>query len=808
MAGHNFKLALRHMWKHKSHVFINTLGLAIGIAFFIMIGLFVIHELSYDKFNEKKDRICRLILDGKIGEQEILGSFTPAPMAAALKEEIPEIIEACRMDNWGETVIRYEDKTYIEDHFVLADSTFFNIFSIPLIKGNPQQALNAPHKVVLTESSAAKYFGNEDPIGKMLLIGTDTTQYSVTGICKDLPDNSHFEFNMLGSFLTHWRASEEIWLSNSFATYVLLTEGASPKDVEEKIKPILLKNIGPELQQIMGISIEDFQASGDRYGISLQPLTDIHLNPAIETQFKQPNDKKYIYIFALVAIAILIIAVINYMNLATAQSAGRAHEVGLKKVMGSGKYELIWQFLVESVIFSLLSLVIALLLIELLLPYFNNLVQLKLDLAYFDKWYIIPLLLALSLAVGIASGTYPAFFLSSFRPSAVLSGKLRSGLKSGILRSILVVFQLTISITLIVATIVIFRQVHYMLNKDLGFNKEQVMVIEQVHALQDKIPVFKKEIENIPGVVACSHSTAVPGHMNNVNGYMIEGRGEDNVVIMTTTWTDYDHLKTYGIELVEGRFLSEEFTSDSTACVINETAVKNFQLEDPLNTRFILPTPFGSHRIIQNVVGVVKDFHFTSLREGINPFVFLNAGNQQNWGYFSIKIRPENVSKTTAQVEKVWKDFTNDYPIQYFFMDEDFNRQYQEDQRTGRLSLVFGILAIFIASLGLYGLTSFTVEQRTKEIGIRKIQGANISRIVYLMLKESTIMIVISTVIAWVLAFLYLTKWLENYSYRIKLSPADFIISLIIVLVISWLTISYWTIKAARTNPADALRYE
>ncbi len=245
MAGHNFKLALRHMWKHKSHVFINTLGLAIGIAFFIMIGLFVIHELSYDKFNEKKDRIYRLILDGKIGEQEILGSFTPAPMAAALKEEIPEIIEACRMDNWGETVIRYEDKTYIEDHFVLADSTFFNIFSIPLIKGNPQQALNAPHKVVLTESAAAKYFGNEDPIGKMLLIGTDTTQYSVTGICKDLPDNSHFEFNMLGSFLTHWRASEEIWLSNSFATYILLTEGASPKDVEEKIKPILLKTYRP-----------------------------------------------------------------------------------------------------------------------------------------------------------------------------------------------------------------------------------------------------------------------------------------------------------------------------------------------------------------------------------------------------------------------------------------------------------------------------------------------------------------------------------------------------------------------------------
>jgi putative ABC transport system permease protein len=808
MAGHKFKLALRHMWKHKMHVFINTLGLAIGIAFFIMISLFVIHELSYDKFNEKSDRIYRLILDAKIGEQEVLGSFTPAPMAAAFKEEIPDIVEACRMDYWRETVIRYEDKTFIEDRFALADSTFFNIFSVPLIKGNPQQALNAPHKLVITESTAKKYFGSEDPIGKMILVGTDTTHYSITGICKDVPENSHFEFNMLGSFLTHWVARNEIWLSNNIATYVLLTEGASAKNVEEKIKPVLLKHIGPELQQYMGVSPEDFTKSGGRYGILLQPLSDIHLNPAVETQFKQPFDRKYVYIFAIIAIAILIIAVINYMNLSTAQSAGRAHEVGLKKVVGSGKYELVWQFLIESLIFSLISLLIALLLIELLLPYFNNLVQLNLNLGYFAKWYVIPLLLVLSLVVGILSGVYPAFFLSSFKPVAVLSGKLASGVKSGILRSILVVFQLTISIMLIVSTIVIFRQVHYMLNKDLGFNKDQVMVIEQVHALQDKINVFKKEIENIPGVIACSHSTAVPGYINNVNGYLIEGRPAENSVILTTAWTDYDQLKTYGLEMVKGRFLSEEFATDSNACVINETAVKNFQLEDPLSTRFLLPSPGGSPMSVQNVIGVVKDFHFTSLRDLIQPYIFLNAGRQQSWGYFSIKMRPENVTETVKKVEKTWKNFTNDFPMQYFFMDENISRQYQEDRRTGSLSLIFGILAIFIASLGLYGLTSFTVEQRTKEIGIRKIQGADIGRIVYLMLKESTIMIAIATIIAWILSYLYLTSWLENYSYRIKLNPFDFIISLVIVLTISWLTISYWTIKATRINPAEALRYE
>ncbi|KPK85014.1 MAG: hypothetical protein AMS27_08460 [Bacteroides sp. SM23_62_1] len=807
MLRNYIKLALRHMWKQKSYVVLNTLGLAVGIASFILIGLFVIHELSYDQFHVNRERIYRLILDAKIGEQEVLGSFTPAPMAAAFIEEIPEIIDAVRMDNWGETVIRYEDRTYIEDHFVLADSSFFNIFTVPFIRGNPKTALNAPHTLVLTESAARKYFGDEDPMGKLLIIGTDTTHYSVTGICQNLPENSHFDFNMIGSFLTHWRANEEIWLSNSFATYVLLTEGALQDQVEEKIRPVMEKHIGPEIQQFMGISIEEFRQTDSRYGILLQSLSDIHLNPDIDQQFKVPHDKRYVYIFSLVAIAILVIAVINYMNLSTARSASRAHEVGMRKVVGSEKKALIWQFLTESIVLTLLALVIALLLVELLLPYFNDLVQLRLKLGYVDAWYVIPLLLSLAVVVGIASGAYPAFFLASFKPVAVLTGKMSFGVRSGILRSILVVLQLTISITIIVATIVIFKQIHYMLNKDLGFNKEQLMVLEQVHVLRDRIPVFKKEIENIPGVVACSHSTAVPGHMNNVNGYLIEGQTTDDIVIITTSWADYDQLKTYEFDLIQGRFFSDELASDSNACVINETAVKNFQLSDPLTTRFIQPTPQGE-RILQNIVGVVKDFHFTSLHENIYPYIFLNAGNRMNWGYFTIKIGPENLKQTISKVEELWKEFTNNYPIQFFFLDEDFNNQYREDRRTGSLSLIFAILAIFIASLGLYGLTSFTVEQRTREIGIRKSHGANIGGIVYLMLKEITILIGISTVIAWVLAYLYLNNWLENYHYRINLSPVDFIISLVIVLFISWLTISYWTSKAARTNPAEALRYE
>jgi len=784
------------------------MGLAVGISFFVLIGLFVIDELNYDKFNEKKDRIYRLILDAKVGEQEVLTSTTPAPMAGVFTDEIPEIVDAVRMLNWNEVAIKYEDKIFNEDHFVLADSSFFNIFSIPFVQGNPQSALNKPHTLVITESAAVKYFGKENPMGKSLRVGTDTTYYFVTGICKDVPDNSHFEFNMLGSFLTHGRAQEKTWLSNSFSTYVLLTSGANTQFVEEKIKSVLYKYIGPEVEQYMGVPIDKFLESGGRYGILLQPLIDIHLNPEVQNQFKASNDKKYVYIFTIVAIVILIIAGINYMNLSTARSSSRAREVGLRKVVGSSKGMLIFQFLVESIILSLSSLFIAILLVELLLPYFNNLVRLNLYLDYFENWYVIPLLLCISLTLGVVSGSYPAFYLASFRPIAVLSGRLKSGIKSRILRRVLVVFQLAISITIIVVTIVISRQVAHMLNKDLGFNKEHLMVLKQAHVLQDKIPVFKKEIEKIPGVLTCSHSTSVPGHPNNVNGYQIEGLNTEDLYLLTTSWTDHDHLKTFGFELAEGRYFSEKMASDSFACIINEKAVEQFGLKDPLTTRFIQPKLMTLELTYYQVVGVVNDFHYESLHGNINPHIFLASGNQTNWGYFAIRLAPETIKQTINQVEKVWKDFTSNYPINYFFLDKDFESLYQEDKRTGRLSLIFGILAIFIASLGLFGLTSFTVEQRTKEIGIRKVHGANRDNILYLLSKEIAMLIGISTLISWPIAYIFLKNWLENYTYRINLSPLDFIFSMVIALLITWLTISYRSVKATKINPTDALRYE
>ena len=806
---HNLlKLAIRHLIRHRSYVVINIFGLAVGLTCSILIGLFILHELSYDRFYSNADRIYRIYIDGKIGESELKVAYTSAPIGRTLASEIPDIIEAVRIASFGEVVMRYQDKSYIVDRFVQADSNFFRVFSIPLLMGDTEQVLNKPHTMVLTRSAAKRYFGTDNPVGKMIRVGTDTAYYTVTGVCEDVPENTHLEFDMMGSFITNLRAHEESWLNNSFNTYLLLAAGATKEGVEEKIIPILRKHLGPEVEQYMGITLDQFAQSGNRYNLYLQPLRDIHLDPSIQQDFKQPNDKRYLYIFAVIAILILVIAAINYMNLSTARSANRAHEVGMRKVLGSNRGMLIWQFLSESVIMGIIALVTAILLLELLLPYFNRLIRMNLSLAYFDSWYTMPLLVLLALVMGILSGSYPAFFLSTFRPTAVLSGILKRGMKSAVLRSILVVMQMTISIAIIFCTLVIFRQVHYMLNKDLGFDKENLMVIGKVHALGDRINTFIDEVKKIPGVVNASHSTSVPAHPNNNNGYLIEGKQNDQMILMNTTWTDMDHLDTYGMKLVEGRYFSKEFSTDSFACVINESAVGQFGLEKPVGTRFIAPGPSPEERIILTVIGVVRDFHFMSLKHAIYPSIFRNAGNGNNWGYITFRLLPERREKTVQMIDAKWKEFTENDPLQYFYLDEDFNRQYQEDRRTGSLSFVFAILAIIIASLGLFGLTSFTAEQRTREIGIRKVQGATIPGIVLMLARETSLLIFISTIIAWPAAWYFMKNWLENYSYRIQITPMEFFVSLVITLLIAWATIAWQSFRAARTNPAEALRYQ
>ncbi len=809
MFSNFFKTALRNIFRHKTYVIINILGLAVSFACSLLIFLFVIHELSFDKFNEKYDRIYRLYLVGKMGESEFKGAWTAAPTAKAFVEEFPEVEAAVRMQSWGESLIRIDDRKFIEDKIAIADSSFFDIFSLKLLKGNPQKALSEPNAVVLTEKQSRKYFGNSDPIGQHLRIGSDTALYTITGVMENVPENSHFEFDMLISFLTHPRAKDDFWLSNSFETYILLHEGATEASVESKIPKIIEKYVGPQVEKILQMDLKAFIEAGNQYGIYMQPMSDIHTNPDISSDFKQARDRKYIFIFSGIALLIIVVAGINYMNLSTARSTKRSREVGLRKVVGSTRGLLIRQFILESLILTFLSLSLAIIFVELLLPFFNNLLQTELHVGYFSRWYVIPGIILMTLLVGFFSGSYPAWFLASFIPVKALHGKLKLGATNIRLRSVLVVFQFLVSIFLIMSSFVIYKQIHFMINKDLGFDKEQLLVIRRTDGLQKKIKPFKDEIRKIPSVINIANSTAVPGYPNNNNGFQMEGKSTEQTFLMWVNWVDYDYLETYKIKIKEGRNFSPEHGSDTACFIINQEAVRRFNITDPFNARFIQPGRTAEEKAYYNVVGISSDFHHASLRSQIEPHVFIVKPDKWDWtGYITIRLNKDNMKQTISQIEKVWSNFTSEEPFQYFFLDKEFETFYKEERQTAKIAVAFSILAIFIASLGLFGLTSFATEQRAREISLRKVLGSSAKGIVFLFNREFSILILVAAVPAGLLSYFLMNKWLENFKYHITISLGEFLLSIAIVLVVAFLTVSYRTYRAAQTNPAEILKCE
>jgi len=807
MFSNFLKLAFRHMIRQRSYIFINIVGLATGLACSILIALFVMHELSYDSFNEKKNEIYRMLCLGRIGDSELNGAWTCYPLGPTLTSDLPEVLNFVRFEKWGETIIKYEGKSFVEDGVMLADSSFFDIFSIPLITGDPKTALSAPRNLVLTRTAAEKYFGNQDPIGKMLKVGTDTALYSVTGVMEDVPANAHFEFTVLGSFVTNENANDAFWVSNNPDTYILVQEGVDPEKLQQKITEVVVRNVGPQVESVLGITLDDFVNAGNSYGYFIQPLLDIHTDTSIDHSHKPASDKKTILIFIIIAVLILVIAGINYMNLSTARSAGRAKEVGLRKVVGSSKRSLVSQFLFESMVLTFVSLLVGILIVELLINFFNNLIHLQLGVDYLAL-YTIPGLIILAIIMGFLSGTYPAFFLASFRPIAVLTGSLQRGAKSGMLRSILVVFQMTVSIFIILGTLIIYSQVRYMTSKDLGFDKENLLVVRRPYALGDQQITFIEEVRKLSSVESASRSTATPGRTNNNNGYWIEGEPTENSYLMQSFWVDEQFLETYGLDLAYGRFFSEDFATDSAACLINESAVNQFGWEPPYDFRILVPGSNEGDFDLINIVGVLKDFHIHSLRERIVPAIFMMKPERRPWNYISIRLFPENIDQTVTQIEKLWDEFSDDDPMLSYFIDEDFNNRYQQDRRTGVLAIIFSVLAILIASLGLYGLASFTAEQRTREIGIRKVNGASASVILGLLSKEIIILVGISTLIAWPIGYFLMKAWLQNFYFRVPWSPLPYILALVIVMTVAWLSISYQALKASRTNPADALRHQ
>jgi putative ABC transport system permease protein len=805
MFNNLIKHSIRSFKRQRAYIVINILGLSIGIACSLLIALYVINEASYDGYNAKKDRIFRAVLNGKIGGQEVTVAYSSAVMGPTLVKEFPEVEDFLRMTNTGPTVVEYNSQTFTEDHIIEADSSFFNFFSIPVLKGDQNNLLNAPRRVVLSESTAKKIFGNENPIDKPIKIGTDSARYTVSGVMADVPENSHFEANIISSFMTNPRSKDPTWLSNSFSTYLLLKPNTSFKTVDAKFPELLIKYVGPEIQQYMGISIEDFTKQGNKYRFYLQNLTDIHLDPSIQQEFKAATDPKYLKIFGSIAILIVLIAAINFMNLSTAQASRRAREVGIKKVAGSTRGMLIAQFLSESFILSFIALLFSIIFIKASLPFFNTLLGARLVLNLFANWYTIPVLILFSVFVGFLAGSYPALFLSSFNPYEVLKGSVKNSMKNGRLRRVLVVFQFAVSILLIIGTMIMYRQIRYMLNKDVGFNKEQLIVINRAGSLGTKMKSFKEVVKNIPGVVNIASSTAVPGRSNNNNGYMIEGRKDETFLAMTS-WVDYNFLETYGMTLASGRSFNESFTSDKDACLINESAQKDFKITDIEKARFMEGRDSGKVNYLP-VIGVIKNFNFESLRNPIGPYIFKFQNDGMLWGYITVRLSPQNYSKTISSIEDKWKEFVSNNPLQYYFLDADFELMYKQEKQNAQMAVIFSVLAIFIAALGLFGLTSFTVEQRTKEIGVRKAMGSSVAGIYVVISREVIILVTVSAVIAWPVVYYLAGKWLENFYYKINPGLFTFIAGLTIALSIALLTISYRILRAARVNPAQSLKY-
>lgn len=799
-------IAVRNFLKHWFFSLINVLGLSVGLACSILLLLYIFDELSYDRFYPTADRVVRITLDGKLGEQELLVPATPDAMAPTLRAEFPEVETATRLRSFGIPVMRYRDKVFSEEAWIFADSTFFQVFPLRFIMGDPAQALAHPNSLVITASTAQRYFGQENPMGKMLT-RNNTDQLAITGVIEDFPGNSHFPFDMLQSMLDHSDAESNNWGNHSFATYVLLKEGTDFAAFEIKLEDLVRRYVGPQVEAGLGLTLDQFFESGGRWKYLVQPLTSIHLRSNLLGD-EPGGDITFVYILMVVAAFIVILATINFINLATARSATRAKEVGVRKTLGAQKSQLVTQFLSESVLLGLISLIIALILIQLILPAYNNFTGKILAVPYLDHWWVIPTLLAFAVFTGLLAGSYPALFMAAFNPVAVLKGgqSVRSGKKY--LRNGLVVFQFTISMILLVGALVIGGQLHYIRSMPKGFNQEHLLVVDKIDDLGTQAHVMKENLLGRADITAASGANRVPGLEFNgsINGY--QAAGDMEVHLLWNAFTDADFADTYELELVTGRYFSDEMATDTLAVVLNESAVNALGLTDPLNS--IIHSPEASEGEAErfHVIGVVRDFHFESFHQPIHPLVFglyrgNNIGNQ-----LTLRVNTDDFPATLAAVEAQWDQFANDQVFEYFFYDDVFDASYSAEQQSSRLITSFAILAIFIACLGLFGLGAFMAQQRTKEIGIRKVLGATGTSVVALLSRDVVKLVVLAALLCVPVAYYLMQNWLQNFAYRISLSPIPFLEAGFITLIIALVTVSFHAVKAALANTVDSLRSE
>ncbi len=818
MLKNYFTVAIRNLRKHSFYSFINVAGLSIGLSICFIIILFVINEISYDKHFVHANRIYRIKSEIKFGGNHYNMLYAPPILAGALVSEFPEVESAIRFRQRGSYLVKRAIDNIKEDHVIWTDKDFFKVFDIPVIAGNAETALAEPNTIAISETIANKYFPNENALGQTLILDNDLN-VKITAIYKPLPTNTHFHFDILISMEGLDEAKRPVWYSNNFQTYLLLRPGTDAKQLEAKLSQLVVKHAMPQLAEVLGgdFTAEKFVAAGNKMEYTLHPISDIHLKSSLQGEFEPNFDIVYVYLFVAIALFILIIACINFMNLSTARSANRAKEVGIRKVMGSFRSHLMRQFLTESILLSFISILLALAIAYLLLPLFNELSQRELSIPFAQPMLYVIIVLA-ALSVGLLAGIYPSFFLSAFKPVSVLKGNVALGMKSGFIRSALVVFQFTISIFLVIGTLAVNRQLNYIQNKKLGFNKDQVIVIDDAFALGSNRMPFKEEIMRSGKMESATMTGYLPvsGTWRNDNPWWVEGRDpavQENMVSIQNWRVDYDYIKTMGMNIKEGRAFSLDFPSDSSAVILNEAAVKRFNFTgEVIGSRIATfgdnekGEPDKNNQIVLTVVGIVEDFHFESLKQSVSPLMLMYS--KRNDGPISFRFQTQNAQEVIQLLEAKWKEMAPGQPFTYYFLDERFGSMYAAETRLGKIFGIFSVIAILVACLGLFALTAFTAEQRMKEIGIRKVLGASISSIVILLSKELGKLVAIAFLLAAPMAWYGINWWLKDYTYKTEIGVGLYLMAGSVAFIIALATMSFQSFKAAANDPVKSLKSE
>jgi putative ABC transport system permease protein len=801
MIRNYLKTAYRSLLKNKGFTILNVLGLSVGLATCLLIVFYVVNELSYDRYNTKADRIYRLTLDVQLNGHGGLYATSEGPLLAAIKSTFPEIEKSVRVVDASGLFIS-PSKFYFkkgvqniqETNVVYTEPGLFDIFTLPMVDGSPSTALNDPHSAVITESTAKKYFNKVNVVGQTLTLN-DTSTYKITGVIKDIPAQSHFNYDFFLSFSTLPESRIGGWGYSGVHNYVLVKPGANIKKLESQIAAIEIKH---------SFSAAAWTTNGNYLRMILKPLLDIHLKDDSQYSLSKNGSMEYIYIFSVIAIFILLIACVNFMNLSTARSSNRAKEVGVRKVLGSARKYLVAQFLTESILVTLVSTIIAVVLAFALLPLFNQMADKQLAFTVQSLSWLLPSLIIIVLVIGFLAGSYPAFFLSAFQPIDVLKGKISTGFKGGFLRSFLVVFQFSISIFLIIGTLVIYNQLNYIHNKSLGFDRNQVLVIKNTTSLGKNAQLLTQELKQLPGVVNTTMSAYTPTGSDRLKTGLFPNKIIDiKKDMLTEFWSvDENYINTMGIKLVAGRNFSKDMATDSAAIIVNEAFAKKYGEKDPLN-KTVYRFSYGLQAF--HIIGVMKDFNYESLKDKIEPAVLAYGPDN---GAISIRIHSANLTTLMAQVENKWKTFSPNQAFTYSFMDQEFDATYRSEQRIGTIFISFTTLAIAIACLGLFGLAAYAAEQRYKEIGIRKVLGASVSTIVSMLSMDFIKLVLISILIATPLAWWAMQKWLQDFAYRTTIQWYILAVAGAGAVLIAFVTISFQSIKAALSNPVDSLKSE